>query len=138
MSPSCHTPSKAFEISKKQPQHQVEDCNKMMHKFHELLKEVDIRKNQMVENQTDFCTTRCFLVDVKIYYYIEFFQKLYLIQVTEKLVCNFLKALYLIFWALEQCWIFSMNLGYSCVNTILINYRQRFKYCFITTFNHSN
>ena len=66
MRPSCHTPSKAFEISKKQPKHQVKDCNQMMHKFHELLKEADIHINQMVENQTDFHTTRCFLVDSNI------------------------------------------------------------------------
>ena len=38
----------------------------MMHKFHELLKEADIHINQMVENQTDFHTTRCFLVDSNI------------------------------------------------------------------------
>ena len=50
----------------------------MMHKFHELLKEVDIDKNQMVENQTDFGIARCFLVDIRIYYYIEFFQKFHL------------------------------------------------------------
>ena len=34
----------------------------MMHKFHELLREADIHKNQMVENQTDFHTASCFLV----------------------------------------------------------------------------
>ena len=51
----------------------------MMHKFHKLLKQVDIHKYQIVENQTDFCTAWCFLVDIQIYCYIEFFQKLYLI-----------------------------------------------------------
>ena len=50
----------------------------MMHKFHELLREADIHKDQMVENQTDFLTASYFLVDIHIYYYIEFFQKLYL------------------------------------------------------------
>ena len=49
----------------------------MMHKFHELLREADIHKNHMVENQTDFHTASCFLVDIQIYY-IEFFQKFYL------------------------------------------------------------
>ena len=34
----------------------------MMHKFHELLREVDIHKNQMVENQAHFHTANCFLV----------------------------------------------------------------------------
>ena len=57
----------------------MEDCNQMMHKFHKLLKEAGIYKYQMVENQTDFCTARSFLVDIQIYCYIEFFQKLYLI-----------------------------------------------------------
>ena len=57
----------------------MEDCNQMMHKFHELLRKADINKNQIVENQTDFHTASCFLVDIQIYYYIEFFQKLYLI-----------------------------------------------------------
>ena len=38
----------------------------MMHKFHELLKEAGIHINQMVENQTDFHTTHCFLVDSNI------------------------------------------------------------------------
>ena len=52
----------------------------MMNKFHELLKEVDIHKNQMVENQTDFPTATCFLVDIQIYYSIEFFQKHHLIR----------------------------------------------------------
>ena len=51
----------------------------MMNKFHELLIEADIHKNQMIENQTDFDTASCFLVDIQIYYFIEFFQKLYLI-----------------------------------------------------------
>ena len=50
----------------------------MMHKFHELLREADIDKNHMVENQTDFHTAICFLVGIQIYY-IEFFQKFYLI-----------------------------------------------------------
>ena len=39
----------------------------MMHKFHELLAEIDINKNQMVENNTDFHTATCFLVDIQIY-----------------------------------------------------------------------
>ena len=51
----------------------------MIHKFHELLREADIHKDQMVENQTDFYTASCFLVDIDMYYYTEFFQKLYLI-----------------------------------------------------------
>ena len=63
----------------------------MMHKLHKLLRD-DIHKNQMVENQTDFHTASCFLVDIQTYYYVDFFQKLYLIQVTKKLVCNFVKA----------------------------------------------
>ena len=46
----------------------MEDCNQMMLND-ELLREADIHKNQMVENQTDFHTASCFLVDVKIYYY---------------------------------------------------------------------
>ena len=46
----------------------------MMHKIHEPLKEVDFHKNQMVENQTDFHTARCFLVDIQIFYYTEFEQ----------------------------------------------------------------
>ena len=49
----------------------------MMHKFQE--EEVEIHKNQLVENQTDFQTARYFLVDIQIYYYIGFFQKLCLI-----------------------------------------------------------
>ena len=44
----------------------------MMHEFHELLKEVVIYANQMVENQTDFCTAWCFLVDIQISLYIIF------------------------------------------------------------------
>ena len=38
----------------------------------------DIHKSQMVENLTDLYTNSCFLVDIQIYYYIEFFQKVYL------------------------------------------------------------
>ena len=51
----------------------------MMHKFYELLRGAAIHKNQMVENQTDFHTASCFLVNIHIYHYTEFFQKLYLI-----------------------------------------------------------
>ena len=36
----------------------------MMHKCHELLTKADIYINQMVENQTDFHTASCFLVDI--------------------------------------------------------------------------
>ena len=36
----------------------------MMYTFHELLRKADIDKNQMVENQTDFHTASCFLVDI--------------------------------------------------------------------------
>ena len=43
----------------------------MMHKFHELLREADIHKNQMVENQAGFYTSSYFLVDIQIYYYKE-------------------------------------------------------------------
>ena len=61
---------------KKHPQYQEEHCNQMMHKCHELLKEVDIHKNQIIESQNDSHTTSCFLVDIHIYYYTEFFQKI--------------------------------------------------------------
>ena len=36
----------------------------MMHKCHELLTKADIYINQMVENQTDFHTASCFLIDI--------------------------------------------------------------------------
>ena len=59
----------------------MEDCHQMMHKFHELIREADVHKDEMVENQTDFHTVSCFLVDSQIYYWTDFFQKLCLIPV---------------------------------------------------------
>ena len=64
----CYTLRKAFKISKKQQWHQNKDCNQMIPKLHELLREVDIHLNQMVENQTDFHKASLFLVDIQRYY----------------------------------------------------------------------
>ena len=47
----------------------------MMYTFHELLRKADIDKNQMVENQTDFHTASCFLVDIHIYLLYRIFSK---------------------------------------------------------------
>ena len=66
MRPSCHTLSKAFEISKKQLKHQEVDYNQMMHILCELWREADNHMNYMVENQTDFHKASCFLVDIQI------------------------------------------------------------------------
>ena len=57
----------------------------MLHKLHELLREADIHKNQMVENQTDFYTASCFLVGVYILLYRIFSKTLLNIGNKEKL-----------------------------------------------------
>ena len=57
----------------------------MLHKFHKLLREADIHKNQMVENQTDFYTASCFLVGIYILLYKIFSKTLLNIGNKEKL-----------------------------------------------------
>ena len=53
----------------------MEDYNQMVHEFQELLREADIHKNQMVENQTDFHTASCFLIGIHIILSNRFFSK---------------------------------------------------------------
>ena len=78
----------------------MKDLNQMMPRFHELLREADIHMNHMIESQTGFHTASRRYLNILLN---RIFSKTLPNIGSKKLVYKFLKPVYLLFCALEQC-----------------------------------